>query len=56
MEKTGRPKKETEQICTRFEIDDVLALDELRKTEKDLPSRPEMLRRVLSRYVKDHSE
>ena len=56
MVKTGRPKKDTEQICTRFEIEDVRALDELRKAEDDLPSRPEMLRRVLSRYVKEQSE
>lgn len=55
MAKTGRPKKDTEQICVRYDVDVVSAIDELRKKEDDLPSRPEMLRRIVDRYLEDQN-
>ena len=49
--KTGRPKKDTEQISIRLERSVITQIDELRKMEPDLPSRPEMIRRIIDRHL-----
>ena len=50
--KMGRPKKDTEQLSLRLEKVVIEQLDDLRKTEKDLPSRPEMIRRIIEQHLK----
>ncbi|MFT6424658.1 MAG: metal-responsive CopG/Arc/MetJ family transcriptional regulator [Yoonia sp.] len=49
--KTGRPKKDTEQLSLRLERTVIERIDDLRKTEKDLPSRPEMIRRIIDQHL-----
>lgn len=51
MVKTGRPKKDTEQISLRLEISTISKIDDLRKMEQDLPSRPEMIRRIIDQHI-----
>lgn len=48
MSKIGRPKVDTEQITVRLPRELLDALDALRKEQDDPPTRPEMVRRVLS--------
>ncbi|WP_368499500.1 ribbon-helix-helix protein, CopG family [Octadecabacter sp. 1_MG-2023] len=55
MKKAGRPKKETEQVCVRCEMDLINALDSLRDQEEDQPNRPEMVRRIIERYLEDQN-
>ena len=52
MAKTGRPKKDTEQVSLRLETETIAEIDNLRKMEEDLPSRPEMIRRIIDRHLK----
>ena len=54
--KIGRPKKQTEQVSLRVEKTAIGEIDELRTMEKDLPSRPEMIRRVIARYLEQHKK
>ena len=54
--RTGRPKKQTEQVSLRVEKTTIGEIDELRRMEKDLPSRPEMIRRVIARYLEQHKK
>ena len=56
MKKTGRQKKQTEQVSLRVEKTTIREIDELRRMEKDLPSRPEMIRRVIARYLEQHKK
>jgi metal-responsive CopG/Arc/MetJ family transcriptional regulator len=50
QKKLGRPPKDTEANNVRLSRDLIDKLDDLRKTERDLPSRPEMIRRIMERY------
>lgn len=43
----GRPRVDTEAINLRLPRDLIHAIDELRRIEPDLPTRPEMIRRLL---------
>lgn len=52
MAKTGRPQKDTEQVSLRLEKETIAQIDDLRKIEEDLPSRPEMIRRIIDRHLK----
>ena len=47
----GRPKVDTEGLNLRLHRDMVRALDVCRKGEDDLPTRPEMIRRILAKYL-----
>jgi metal-responsive CopG/Arc/MetJ family transcriptional regulator len=47
MKKLGRPSKETEAVNVRLELAMIEKLDDARRSERDLPSRPEMIRRIL---------
>ena len=47
----GRPKVDTEGLNLRLHRDMIRAIDVCRKEEVDLPSRPEMIRRILSKYL-----
>lgn len=48
MSKMGRPTVDTAPVTVRLHRDLLDALDALRKKQDDLPTRPEMIRRVLS--------
>jgi len=47
----GRPKIDTEAINLRLPRDMIQAIDELRRVEPDLPTRPEMIRRMLQKIL-----
>ncbi|PFG63909.1 ribbon-helix-helix CopG family protein [Thioclava sp. ES.031] len=50
--KMGRPRTDTEAVTVRLPRETIRALDELRKLEEDLPTRPEMIRRILDAHLK----
>lgn len=47
MPKVGRPKSDTEAVNVRLSRSLIERLDDRRRQEKDLPTRPEMVRRIL---------
>lgn len=51
MSKTGRPKVDTEALTVRLPRDMLVALDDFRRLQPDLPSRPEVVRHVLSQWI-----
>ncbi|MDB6183192.1 hypothetical protein [Paracoccus fistulariae] len=46
--KMGRPKADTEVITLRMQRSMLAALDDYRRDVPDLPTRPEMIRRILA--------
>lgn len=51
MSQVGRPKKDTESINLRLERTMIEAIDDLRRQEPDIPTRPEMIRRILVKHL-----
>lgn len=49
--KKGRPRLDTEAINLRLPRDMIEAIDNRRREEDDLPTRPEMIRRVLAQWL-----
>lgn len=47
----GRPKLDTEAVNLRLSREMIEAIDNLRRTEDDMPTRPEMIRRALSEWL-----
>ena len=47
MANVGRPKVDTEAVTVRVSRSLLERLDDRRRQEKDLPTRPEMVRRIL---------
>jgi hypothetical protein len=45
--KLGRPKADTEPVMIRMSPQLIQAVDDRRRLEPDLPTRPEMIRRLL---------
>ena len=45
------PKKDTEALTVRLPREIIAALDDRRRLEKDLPTRPEMIRRALVQWL-----
>lgn len=46
--KMGRPRTDTEPVMIRMSQDMIRAIDDRRREEPDLPTRPEMIRRLLA--------
>ena len=53
MQKQGRPKVDTEQVTLRLHVGVIAALDDLRANATDKPSRPEIIRRIISAHLDD---
>lgn len=49
--KMGRPRKDTEALTVRMSLDMIAAIDGYRRTQDDLPSRPEAIRRMVLAYL-----
>ena len=49
--KIGRPRVDSEPVNLRLSRDLITALDDRRRQEADLPSRPEMIRRALVQWL-----
>ncbi len=47
----GRPRVDTESINLRLPRELIEAIDNRRRLEKDLPTRPEMIRRALVQWL-----
>lgn len=45
--KIGRPPVNTEAVTVRLHVDAIEAIDNWRRSEPDLPSRPEAIRRLV---------
>jgi Arc/MetJ-type ribon-helix-helix transcriptional regulator len=45
------PKKDTEAVNLRLPRELIEAIDDRRRLEKDLPTRPEMIRRALVQWL-----
>jgi len=45
------PKKDTEALTLRLPRELISQLDEIRRNEDDIPTRPEMIRRILSDWL-----
>ena len=55
MAKMGRPPKDTEPVTIRMDKELLSAIDEFRRQLPDMPSRPEVVRRVMQRWLHDHN-
>lgn len=51
MAKIGRPEVDTEPVTIRMQRDMIKAIDNYRRTQEDLPSRPEVIRRVMAEFL-----
>ena len=49
--KLGRPVTDTEPVMVRMMPQMIKALDEQRRIEEDLPSRPELIRRIVAEWL-----
>ena len=47
------PKKDTEALTLRLSQDMLKKLDDARRLEDDLPTRPEMIRRILDAWDRE---
>ncbi len=47
----GRPKIDSEAVTVRLTRELIEAVDDRRREEKDLPTRPEMIRRALVQWL-----
>lgn len=54
--KMGRPPVDTEAITLRLPREIIQALDDRRREESDLPTRPEIIRRLLADVLHMHDE
>jgi metal-responsive CopG/Arc/MetJ family transcriptional regulator len=51
MAKMGRPPVDTEAVTIRMDREMLRAIDEFRRQHPDLPSRPEVVRRVMAKWL-----
>lgn len=49
--KKGRPQTDTAAVMVRMHVDMIAAIDQLRRDEDDLPTRPEMIRRLVEKQL-----
>lgn len=52
MKKMGRPSTDTEPVTVRLPKDMIEALDEARRNLPEIPSRQEVIRRILTDWQK----
>lgn len=56
MAKMGRPKLDTEPVTIRMDRRMLKAIDDYRRVQDDLPSRPEVVRRVMTEWLATRAE
>ncbi len=56
MNKIGRPRTETEAVTLRLPKNVIAQLDEFRRSEDDIPTRPEMIRRILQSWIEQNAK
>lgn len=52
--KGGRPPADTEALTLRLPRRIIDTLDDVRRSKKDLPNRPEIIRRILADWLRDN--
>ena len=50
MKKVGRPRTDTEGVMVKLPREMIDQLDNLRREQKDIPTRPEMIRRIMQEW------
>jgi len=50
MKSRGRPKVDTQPVMVRMPTELIEQLDDVRRMEADLPSRPELIRRIVEEW------
>ncbi|MEP4529288.1 MAG: hypothetical protein ABJ050_18380 [Paracoccaceae bacterium] len=53
MVKKGRPPVDSTGIMLRLHNEIISKIDDFRKEEDDLPTRPEMIRRMIKDWIED---
>ncbi len=53
MKQMGCPPVDTASITLRLSKEMIALVDDARRNEEDMPTRPEMIRKVLAEWVKD---
>ncbi|WP_417679401.1 hypothetical protein [Pseudodonghicola sp.] len=56
MAKMGRPKLDTEPVTIRMDRQMLKAIDDYRRLQEDLPSRPEVVRRVMTEWLQAQAQ
>ncbi|PRZ42617.1 ribbon-helix-helix protein, CopG family [Tritonibacter scottomollicae] len=51
MAKMGRPTRDTAPVTIRMDQSMLKAIDDYRREQEDLPSRPEVVRRVMEEWL-----
>lgn len=51
MKSRGRPKIDTSPVMVRMPDEMIAQLDEVRRMSEDLPSRPELIRRIVEEWL-----
>lgn len=51
MTQFGRPKTDTKAVTLRLSNDMLEVIDSERRNQKDIPTRPEMIRRILAEWL-----
>ena len=54
MVRKGRPPVDSSGIMLRLHNDIIKKIDDLRKEEDDLPTRPEMIRRMIKDWIENN--
>lgn len=54
--KMGRPIAGTEPVMIRMTRDMIAALDEHRRLAEDLPTRPELIRRIVAQWLDQNGQ
>ena len=52
--KGGRPPTDTEGLTLRISRETLSAIDNVRRSEEDVPTRPEAIRRILNEWLRDN--
>jgi hypothetical protein len=56
MARTGRPKTDTSPLNIRMDREMIRAIDNYRRQQEDLPTRPEVVRRVMMEWLEKQKE
>jgi len=56
MAKMGRPTRDTAPVTIRMDQSMLKAIDDYRREQEDLPSRPEVVRRVMEEWLAARGE
>lgn len=56
MKSRGRPKVDTHPVMVRMPTSLIERVDHARRAETDLPSRPEMIRRIVEEWFETESD